>query len=169
MIRFNSIKWLPKTPIIALAVLALAALAGGGVHRAEAQTPTPQQYTVELSFDTITFPVINDCEFILHGCSNADVYGTINGRTTSTGVGAQGARNLGTWENKANCNSTVAYGWASFGSGELPCAKFVEQGKTYNFADAPLCTSYTHLLCTGPYQRNNNKIRLTVKPGEQIR
>lgn len=163
MIRFKLIKRLPKKPLLGLAVLALALVAaGGGATPARAQTAT--SYTIELSFETITFPAIDDCEWSAR-CSRAELYGTLNGRTTSTGVGSQGARNIATWENSAGCEN----GWILWWDEAAPCLKLVDAGTVYRFAETPMCASNTHLFCTGNYQLSNNKIRLTVKPGEQIR
>jgi len=167
MIRFNLFKRISKKPLLVLAVLALAVVAGGAtVGTADAQTPT--SYTIQLSFRTVTFPAVEDCEFFGFDCDGMSVYGTINGRTTSTGVAAQGARNLATWGNTARCGAY--WNWDSYyDRGREQCVKEVDEGGQYLFERTPLCASHTHLYCTGNYQVNNNKISLTVKPGEQIR
>jgi len=163
VIRFSTIKRLPTTPLLALAALALAFVAaGGGATPADAQTLEPRYYTIELSFDTIMFPAIDDCEWGIDFCNWAELYGTLNGRTTNAGVGENGARNIGTWGNTAGCRAN----WAgSQGS----CLAEATTSYAYSFAERLMCASYTHTLCTGNYLKNNNKIRLTVKPGEQIR
>ena len=152
----------------ALLTLVLLGMAGSRTPAADAQTPPNLLQgscvvacTIELSFDTLSFPALGDCDYTGTFCNWSQVYASLSGNTTS-GQDGQRIRNLGFWGNPMGCNK----GWTWDGAGS--CARDVFVNQTNYFANTEMCASSTKLTCEGAFVKNNNKIRLTVKPGEQI-
>jgi hypothetical protein len=155
MFRFNVIKRLPRKPLIGLALLGLALTMGAGAAKqAEAGASTP--YQIEVTWNGVKWFEIDD------GFGNFDfeVYGTVRATNSSSGVSQ--VRMVGDTGNPGRCS-------ASDWDGGGPCTKQVGRRLTYNFFETPLSSS----TATGQgginYSFNNNKVFLTVRPGETVR
>jgi len=160
MFRIHIVKQLPKKPLLALAVLALAVMAGvGGAAKADAQTLEPRTYTIEVSFNSISFPRLDDCPVLFDRCDTADLSGEFQAKTSGGSIGT-----LVLSDPAFDC-------FAQWGELSRPgCYKHVLQGQTLSFAATPLCRvmSAFFIPCNAQYSGNNNKIRLSVRPGQTI-
>jgi hypothetical protein len=162
---------LPRTllkPLLGAAVLAAVLVVGAHARPADAATGT-----VEVEFYGVQFDNIDDG---LTGCNpfcvtdtHAEVYATMRASTSS---GGYGVRNLaGQGSQPSWCKPSK--GWYSAGVG--PCFRDVDgypgyaNPHTYRLADTTLCTAATPGgSCLSSYQFNNNKIRMSIKPGDTI-
>jgi len=163
MFRIIIVKQLPKKPLLALVVLALAVMAGvGGAAEADAQVLKPRTYTIEVSFDSISFPRLDDCPILFSRCDTADLNGAFTASTTD--------RNSFGWVEASRQDSiNCIQAWTA--TAPQACLRHVTQGQTVSLASVALaCFQSTTpgFPCNATYGANNNKIRLTVRPGDFI-
>jgi hypothetical protein len=150
MFRFSFIHRWPKQPLLGLAVLAVALVAaGGGVTRkAEAATGV---YTIEVSFESLTFTDIADGL----GNNDAELYGTLYVGPYYHAAG-EGTRMLGTVNNPGVCG-------ASWAAGNGACYKTIGEKLAFFFAQTPLCEAgVSSSDCLQPYFFANNTLRFTT-------
>jgi hypothetical protein len=164
MFRLNFITWLTRKPLIALAMLALTAVAGMSATAGARPADAASAYLVRVTFNTVTFNNIDDCEGVwpvLFNCDQAEVYGKIGARFNSS---AFVYRDIGA--STTPCESDWATGIANG-----PCAKRVTD-KTFRFADTPMCFegSGTTDCSAGSatWKVNTNVVVLLVQPGQSI-
>jgi hypothetical protein len=124
MTRFSILKRLPKKPLFALAVLAVALVAGGGASVKQADAAGEPR--IRISFDWVKFRNIDDCSAGGVNCNVAEVYGFLH-------VDTAGNLFLGNTDG-GSCEAA----WNG-GDATGPCRKTVVSGTKYNFAETSLC------------------------------
>ena len=152
----TSLQRLPRKPLLALAVLALALVAGGlgAAQQAAASATTP--YQIEVTWNRVKWSEIDD------GFGNFDfeLYGTLQATNLTSGVSQ--VRMIGDTGNPGRCRSGTF-------DGSGPCFKTVGTGLSYFFSNTPLSANTTSGQPAINYAFNNHKVVLTVRPGETFR
>jgi hypothetical protein len=141
--------------MLAVGMLAFSLVMGVGATAKQAGADAATPYTVEVSWERVRWSMLDDCPQFFDRCDTAEAYGNLqvahNGAFTSvTHNRILGGGGVGV------CVS----GWSGSGS----CNKDVVQGATYFFRDTQLSNQ-----AAGAYRFNNNKMLLTVRPGDAIR
>jgi len=155
MFRNYFIRQVPKKSLVALAMLVVALAAGGmNVQSANAGPTTP--YQIEITWDRVTWEDMND------GWLDYDleIYGILQASNQASGVLQE--RMMGDFGNPGRCGADT---W----DGNGPCWKRVDEFETNLFALTPMSAN----TVTGQPNSNhaffNNKVFLSVRPGEKIR
>ena len=171
MIGFNIVKRLPKKPLLALAVLALALMAAGGGAAQHAQASSTTPYYIEVSYNTVRFDAIDDfsldCGIILY-CHKGNVYGTFAAFSASAAASAHDVRMI------SAPTPTCVVDWSNGDPANLACTRRVYSGSTNSFAEVPACAvsrtiaSSVPPTCLGPYGKGFNKMVLRVYPDTKL-
>ena len=91
MLRFSLVKRFPTKPLLGLALLTLALMAAGGGAAQTADAQTAPMGNILVTFDSISFPKLNDCSWLESNCNTADLYGKV---TAVSNGGSSGGRLL---------------------------------------------------------------------------
>lgn len=153
--------------------VAAAAVAVPTVH-ADSAVAAASSYRVEVTLVKVGFFQLDD-----HSCWTgsgysecADFYGSVSVHTSAPGGGndGQGVRNIGRWGGTGDFGNA----WSSSGTAAASPAEVANQAwaptgwSGYQFADRGLCVSATYARCDSAYAKGNNKVLLTVRPGESV-
>jgi len=156
MFRFTLIKRLPKKPMLAVALVAVALLAAGG--RAATHADAASTYTIEVSWDYVHWSAIDD------GISDhtAEVFGTL--QAGNAALGQHQFRMMGN-AGKGTCSAQ----WPDYSANLVgPCNKKVDVGPYYYFAKTPLSASTSANQPAGNYTLQNNKVYLQAVAGQSL-
>ena len=129
-------------------------------------TPTPKPtWTIEVAFYELFTYDIDDGQFAIYSTdTQMEVYGYVSGLGSG---GTSAMRNIAKWGNPTDCTANV---WWETDS-QLECPRQVMHAPLYafdgryDFAETAMCTSTSHLSCSGPYVKNNHKLTFKVAQG----
>lgn len=163
-------------PAILFLILVLAA--GKGAAPAVADTP-PCAYgcTVEVEFHSIAFPKLDDCTWGAP-CDlyeqSIQAYGSFGAATWKNGVfGSIKKLKLAGWGDQPSFCPGGGVDWRDGSVGRASCFRRVSNQvgdlePPYFLSETFLCKASSNTLCSGAFLKNNNRLTLTVKPGESI-
>lgn len=149
-----------RRPLAGLAALAvvLTFAAGGAVRPANAHAAQYLGTPMQVTFDSISFPKLNDCNWLQSNCNTADLYGTV---TAVSNGGSSGGRSVG------DPTSSCELAWEDTTLGF--CYKLVHQGDVKLFQGAPLCTMPTAFTTNWQDCRQyNNSFVVYANAGETL-
>jgi len=170
---------------IAVRFLGLSALLGGVLLLAAQSSAKPAaadagcttSCTVEVEFRSVVFPKLDDCTWGAP-CDTYEqsiqAYGSFAATTWKSGVfGAIKKLKMAGWGDQPSFCPSSGVSWTDGSIGRASC--FRNMGNQVGEFDPPyylsqtfLCTASSNTVCNGGFAKNNNRVRLTVKPGEMI-
>ncbi|HZQ37514.1 MAG TPA: hypothetical protein VFD32_16395 [Dehalococcoidia bacterium] len=143
-----------------LAALAVALSFAGGhaARRANAQAIQYLGTPIRVTFNSISFPKLNDCNWLESNCNTADLYGEV---TAVSNGGSSGGRKL------AGDEASCEHAWEDPFADQ--CYRLVHQGEVKLFQGTPLCTMPTAFYTDwGHCQQLNNSFVVYAHPGETL-
>src|SRR5262249_31740928 len=154
-------------------LLALVVL--GQPRPAAADTSCSNGCTVQVTFDSIRFPKLSDCAWP-EACDpleqSVQAYGSLAAAPSKGGAsGPAEMRQLASWGDQPGFCPSFGVPWNDGNVGRAECFRTAHQmvgdlDPALPLASTFLCAAKGHTLCSGPWKKNNNKVTLTVKPGE---
>jgi hypothetical protein len=125
----------------------------------------PGEVALDVFFDTLQIGSLGDG---YGGGQDLEIYASMTAHGQNPGTGS--ALNLGYWGWSGDqCPDDLVHFPGSLDTeGTIECPASIGSGDTA-IADLWLCSSDTYKHCVGAYSNNNNKIRITVADGSQVR
>jgi hypothetical protein len=169
-----------KMPLLALAALAaglIALVVAGQPRPAAADTPCAAGCTVQVEFQSIRFPKLSDCAWP-EVCDpyeqSVQAYGSFAASTWKAGsFGPIKKLKLASWGSQPGFCPSFGVEWSDSNVGKAECFRTADQmygdlSPAFSLAETFLCSASSNVLCNGAWKKNNNRVTLTVKPGEML-
>ena len=184
----------PRPALVALGILAgaLSLLTGGQPASIAAAPADSHQFeaspascaagcTIDVAFNYLQFTKLDDCgfgEICSYDEPTIQAYGNFTAATWKAGVfGPIKKLKLASWGNQPG-SCPIGVSWTDPAYSHAPCYRLVSEAaeapsndpysNIVNLADTYLCSATTNAVCNGPWQKQHNHLKLTVKPGELI-
>ena len=181
---------LSRRPLVAVLALALGAVAFGAAGPAPTASadspPCAAGCTIEVEFQTLDFLKLDDCGFG-EPCSPtqaSQAYGSFAATTWKAGVfGPIKKLKLAGWGSQPGSCPSFGVPWTDGSLSRAGCFRtvFEHEGEStgcttcgpstdesFHLAQTFLCTASSNTACNAGFKKNNNRVRLTVKPGQLI-